>query len=241
MVALAFALGLWTASRRGLRAGLPAEKIFDLGPWLIGGTLVGARALYVASYWQEQFAGKPLREVFMIHHGGLVFYGGLIGAVVTALLVIRWKKLPLWRTADALAPSIALGYVFGRVGCLMNGCCFGRACSLPWAIRYTAEHETRGLGVHPTQLYDALLSLALYAALAWLYRRKKFDGQIFALYLIGYAFARSLVEYFRGDYSAGHLHGSLTPAHLVSMGIFAAGVILYLQLAAKKTKPNQHP
>ena len=230
MVALAFALGLWTASRRGLRDGLAPESILDLGPWLIGGTLLGARTLYVTSYWREEFADKPLSEIFMIQHGGLVFYGGLIGAVVVGVTYIRWKKLPLWKVADAIAPSIALGYVFGRIGCLMNGCCFGRTCSLPWAIHFPADHETHGIARHPTQIYDSLLSLALYLALAWLHRRKKFDGQIFALYLVCYALTRSFVEYFRGDYSEAHLHGGLTPAHLVSIGIFAVGAGLFVFL-----------
>ena len=72
----------------------------------------------------------------MIQHGGLVYYGGLVGATLAGMICIRWKRLPLWKTADVLAPSIALGNIFGRIGCLLNGCCYGRACSLPWAIRF---------------------------------------------------------------------------------------------------------
>ena len=230
MVALAFLAGLWTASRRGLASGFTQEKILDLGPWLIIGALAGARTLYVISYWREEFAGKPASEMFMVHHGGLVYYGGLAGASLACILYARLKKLPLWKLADVLAPSIALGYVFGRIGCLLNGCCYGRVCALPWAIHFPIEHETHGLSLHPTQIYDALLNLGLYFALAWLYRRKKFDGQIFALYLMCYAVTRSFVEYFRGDYSAAHVHGGLTPAHLVSIGIFAGGVVLFSAL-----------
>lgn len=227
MMALAFLAGLWTASRRGLRDGFAPEKILDLGPWLIVGTIIGARALYVATYWQESFASQPITEIFMIQHGGLVYYGGLVGASLGGILYSRLKKLPLWRLADALAPSIALGYVFGRIGCLLNGCCYGSVCDLPWAIHFPEGHETYPHGVHPTQIYDSLLNLVLYLALAWLYRRKKFDGQIFALYLMCYAVTRSIVETFRGDYDAAHRHSGLTPAHLVSIGIFAAGAILY--------------
>jgi len=98
---------------------------------------------------------------------------------------------------------------------------------LPWAIHFPEGHETYPHGVHPTQLYDSLLNLVLYLALAWLYRRKKFDGQIFALYLMCYAVTRSLVETFRGDYDAAHRHGGFTPAHLVSIGIFATGALLF--------------
>ena len=230
-MAAGFLAGLWTASRRGLSSGIPAERIVDLGPWLLVGAIVGARTLYVTSYWREQFAGKPILEIFMVHHGGLVYYGGLIGASL-AFLIFAWlKKLPVWKTADVLAPSIALGYVFGRIGCLMNGCCYGRACDLPWAIRFPEGHETHPSGlpatpVHPTQVYESLLNLGLYALLVWVYRRKKFNGQVFSLYLICYALLRSLVEAFRGDYPQYYFGGWITPAQIVSVLILATGLAL---------------
>lgn len=226
MMALAFLAGLWTASRRGLRDGIAPERILDMGPWLIVGAIIGARTVYVTTYWNEQFAGKPIREIFMVQHGGLVYYGGLVGAALACILYARIKKLLLWKLADILAPSIALGYVFGRIGCLLNGCCYGRACDLPWAIHFPQGHETYPAGVHPTEIYDSLLSLVLYGVLAWLYRRKKFDGQVFATYLICYAVTRSIVETFRGDYTPEHIHGGLTPAHLISIAIFAVGLVL---------------
>lgn len=239
MMALAFVAGLWTASRRGLRGGFAPEKILDLGPWLIIGGLVGARAFYVATYWQEAFADKPVSEIFMIQHGGLVFYGGFIGASVACVAYARLKRLPLWKLADVLAPSIALGYVFGRFGCFLNGCCYGRVCTLPWAIHFSTDHETYGLSLHPTQIYDALLSLGLYALLANWYRRKKFDGQVLSIYLICYAFTRSLVEYFRGDYSARHIHAGLTPAHWISILILTTGLALYGLLRRSQTRTRQ--
>jgi len=234
-MAIAFLLGLWTASRRGIRDGLNPERVLDIGPWIIIGTIVGARTLHVVSYWKEKFADEPVWEIFMVHHGGLVFYGGLIGASLACILYVRFRKLPLWKMADALAPSIALGYIFGRIGCFLNGCCYGKVCTLPWAARYPAGHETHPLNgvaaaVHPSQLYDSLLSLGLYLGLAWLYRRKRFDGQVFAAYLIGYSITRSIVEAFRGDYTEAHLYGPLTPAHLISIGILLAGIALFVVL-----------
>jgi phosphatidylglycerol---prolipoprotein diacylglyceryl transferase len=229
MMATAFIVGLWTASRRGLREGIPAEKILDIGPWLIVGTIVGARAWHVATYWHEEFAGHPLWEIFAVWKGGLVFYGGLVGASLAGILFARYKKIPLWKLSDVLAPSIPLGYVFGRIGCFLNGCCFGRSCDLPWAVTY----PNNGSGapthpVHPTQLYDSLMSLILYIGLAWLYRRKKFDGQVFVTYLLCYAVTRSIAESFRGDYTEAHIHMfNLTPGQLVSIGIFAAGVAMW--------------
>ena len=235
LVALGLLAGLWTAGRRAPLSGIRSETVIDLGPWLILGTIVGARGLYVLSYWSEGFAGQPLWQIFNIRGGGLVFYGGLIGASLACILYVRFKKLPLWKIADVLAPSIALGHAFGRIGCLMNGCCFGRACDLPWAIHFPDDHATRGAGVHPTQIYEAVLNLGLYAALAWLYRRKKFDGQIFASYLVLYAVLRAFVEIFRGDYTASYLYGQATPGQVLSIPIFAAGVLLWWVLSARKS------
>ncbi len=238
MVALGFIVGLWTAGRRALLAGIASEKIIDLGPWLIVGALVGARALYVISYWHEAFAGRPLVEIIAVWNGGLVYYGGLIGASLTCILYARTKRFPLWTLADILAPSIALGYVFGRIGCLLNGCCYGRPCNLPWAITFPegAFGAPPGIPLHPTEIYESLLNLALYVGLAWLFRRRKFDGQIFGVYLVAYALLRSFVEMFRGDYPQHYLGGWATPAHLVSIAILAAGLAL-LRFLPRGTSP----
>jgi len=230
MVALGFLAGLWTASRRGLREGVTAETIIDLGPWLIVGAILGARTLYVVSYWHEAFEGKPLAEIFMVWKGGLVYYGGLVGAALACILYVRRGKLPLWKVADILAPSIALGSVFGRIGCLLNGCCYGRACSLPWAIHFPADNPLNPptWPVHPTEIYDALLNLILYGGLVWLYRRKKLDGQVFGAYLVGYAVFRSFVELFRGDYppQQHYLGGWVTPGQMTSVPILVAGLLV---------------
>jgi phosphatidylglycerol:prolipoprotein diacylglycerol transferase len=234
MMAVAFFAGLWTATRRARLANVSSDTITDITLWLMVGSIIGARIIYVTTYWKQEFADQPFSEVFMIQHGGLVYYGGLIGASAASLFYLRWKKLPVWKIADILAPSIALGSVFGRIGCLLNGCCYGRACELPWAIHFPAGHETGGVGVHPTEIYDALLNLVLYAGLALLFRHKKFDGQIFALYLIGYAICRSIVECFRGDYPPDHIHaGMFTSAQLLSVPIFIGGIALMVVLSRR--------
>ncbi len=236
MMALAFLAGLWTATRRARRVNVAGEIISDITLWLMLGSIIGARFVYVTTYWKTEFASQPLSEIFMIQHGGLVYYGGLIGATLAGMIFIRWKKLPLWKMADIFAPSIALGSVFGRIGCLLNGCCYGYACDLPWAIHFPADHETHGAAVHPTEIYDALLNLVLYFVLAWWFRRKKFDGQIFAAYLIGYAVFRSVAEHFRGDYPADHVHHGLTSAQVVSLPLLAAGLALMFFLSRRARK-----
>jgi len=239
MITLAFLAGLWTATRRARRENISAEKIADVTLWLMAGAIAGARFVYVTTYWREEFASQPLSEIFMVQHGGLVFYGGFIGAAIAGFIYIRWKKMPLWKTADVLAPSIALGSVFGRIGCLLNGCCYGRPTNLPWAITFT-NPQARDLSgtpldipLHPTEIYDALLNLALYGFLAWLFRRKKFDGQVFATYLLCYAVMRSFVECFRGDYTDLHKHLNLTPAQWIGVPIFVAGLALAAVLSRR--------
>lgn len=232
LVALGFLAGLWTASRRAQRAGVPAQRILDIGPWLILGALVGARAMHVITYWDEEFAGRPWLDIINVRQGGLVFYGGFIGAALATIIYLRVKRMPFWPTIDALTPSVALGAVFGRLGCFMNGCCYGRVCDLPWAVRFPVGHETHGTAVHPVQIYDALANLILYAGLAWLHRRKQFDGQVFPVYLMAYAVARSFVETFRADYLPQNyfLGGALTPAQFISVGMFGVGAGVYLWL-----------
>jgi len=228
MIALAFLFGLWTATLRARREKISGEHIADITLWLMAGGIIGARVAYVTTYWREEFADQPFSEVFMIQHGGLVYYGGLIGAIIGATIFIRWKKMPFWKTADVLAPSIALGNVCGGTGCLLNGCCYGRPTDLPWGISFPADNPLHPpvTPVHPTQIYDALLNFGVYLFLAWLFRRKKFDGQIFSTYLLCYAVTRSFVEYFRGDYSELHYHLGLTPAQWISVPIFVAGLAL---------------
>lgn len=245
MMAVAFAAGVWTATRRARLLNISGDTIMDVTGWLLVSAIVGARIDYVTTYWNRDFAGQPFSEVFMIQHGGLVYYGGLIGAFIGSVIYLRWKKLPVWRIADILAPSIALGSFFGRIGCLLNGCCYGRPCSFSWAITFPPGHETHPVGqpgtpVHPTEIYDGLLNLCLYFGLAWLFRHKKFDGQVFAVYLIGYAICRSIVECFRGDYPPDHIHwGVLTPAHLLSAPILLAGILLAVFLSRQsKVKPG---
>jgi phosphatidylglycerol:prolipoprotein diacylglycerol transferase len=243
LVAAGFLAGIWTASRRARLTGVPSDFIQDIGFWLLVGGMLGARVLYILTYWRPEKGWGELQGM-IFSRTGFVFYGGLMGATVAGVLFARARKQSVWKVADVLAPSIALGHFFGRLGCLMTGCCFGRVCSLPWAIQFPnqsaawfAQHDLGLVGdrdpslpVHPTQLYESLLNLVLYAVLAWLYRRKKFDGQVFATYLCAYAVLRSTVEMFRGDYETHYLFGWVTPAHLVSVVILAFGLFLFWRL-----------
>jgi len=244
LVAGGFLAGLWTASRRCVFDKLDGKVISDLGVWIIIAGMLGARAMHVITYWDDQYAGSPLWQVLDFRSGGLVFYGGFIGAAMAVILYIRLHgKQPFWKIADAFAPSIPLGHALGRLGCLMFGCCFGTACDLPWAIQFPADSPAfnalghaptdaaHSLHVHPTQVYSALLNVALYGGLAWLYRHKRFDGQVFGLYLAGYSINRFVVEFFRGDYQVEQLwFGWVKPGQQLSLFLLPIGIALTMCL-----------
>ena len=128
----------WTASRRAVLDGLPPQAVADIGPWLIAGGLIGARLLYVITFWEAEFSGQPWTHLFNIRQGGLVFYGGFIGAVLMGMIYLRKNRLPSLKMADALAHSIALGHAFGRLGCLMTGCCFEEHAIYPGRLPFLA-------------------------------------------------------------------------------------------------------
>ena len=249
-VAVGFFAGLWTASRRCILDNIDGKVISDLGVWIIIAAMLGARVLYVVSYWEDQYAGKAFWNVLDFRAGGLVFYGGFIGAALAVILYTRlYGKQPLWKIADAFAPSIPLGHALGRIGCLMYGCCYGTACDLPWAIKFPAgslaydalgqalDNAAHSVDLHPTQIYAALLNLALYGGLAWLYRRKRFNGQVFSVYIVGYSINRFIVEFFRGDYSAGELWlGWIKPGQQLSLMLLPIGIILFFFFYLRQTK-----
>jgi phosphatidylglycerol:prolipoprotein diacylglycerol transferase len=223
LVAIGFIIGLWVAARRAPREGFKPEQVTDLGVWLIVSGMLGGKLFHIIFFWDEFIAGwraaglRSLRE-------GFVFYGGFILASLTAVVYARVKRLPLAKLVDVFAPSIALGHVFGRLGCFFNGCCYGKACALPWAVDFPSPHVMHGIPVHPTQLYEAVGNLAIFAGLTALYRHKRVDGQIWWLYVLSYGVLRFFVEFFRGDYPT-YYFGLFTIAHAIAAAMIVLALI----------------
>ncbi len=204
MVAVAVAAGLALAVRRSRREGLDPDVVWDLTPWLLVGGLVGARLYFVAEYWGEKV--NSIGQVFRVWEGGLVFYGCVVGGAVGFLLFRAWRSFPILATLDALAPSVALGIAIGRVGCFLNGCCYGAPCPLPWlgvqfpknSPPWLAEHAQGlispdavwSLPLHPTQLYSAIDGLILWALLSAFYPLRRRDGAVMGLLMIAYPLLR---------------------------------------------------
>jgi phosphatidylglycerol:prolipoprotein diacylglycerol transferase len=244
MVALGVALGLWFLYVQSKKQGLDASGIVDAGFYTILVSLVGAKLILFLgnlSYYMH-YPG----ELLSLARSGGVFQGGLVFGIAFALWYFRKRRLPTWKVADNIGPALALGHGFGRIGCFMAGCCYGRVCDLPLGVRFQSQyaHDLTGIplgeALHPVQLYEAVFNFLNFFILFLILRRKKFDGQIFSLYLMFYSLIRIFTEFFRGDHpeKAFLVKGSSPflslsfPQVFCLVGIFA-GLFLYFFLKKK--------
>ena len=217
LLALAFLCALLVAARLGARDGLPRERIFDLGLWLLLAAVVGSKVLLLAVEPEYRADPSRLLSLDFLRSGG-VFYGGFLAAVLTAYFLVRRYKLPWWQTADACAPGIALGQAIGRQGCFAAGCCWGKPTTLPWGVRFSElGQQVTGVPIdvhlHPTQLYESFAAFIFFAFLIWLHRRKTFNGQVLLTYGVLYGTTRFIIEFFRGD-PRGDILGLTSLTHL---------------------------
>lgn len=236
LLALAYLAGLQLAVVRARRLGMDSAKVMDLGIYLIIAALVGAKLMLVAIDF-DYFRRQP-REMLSLVRAGGVFYGGLLAAFAVGLWLVRRYKLPVWTTADLIAPGIALGHIVGRLGCLLAGCCYGRPTDVPWAITFTNPVASLNVGtpldvpLHPTQLYDAGAELLILGVLLFTERRgRTFAGRTFWLYMVLYAVSRFVIEFYRGD-ERGMVLG-LSTSQFVSVLVVPVSLIMLLRLRPK--------
>lgn len=246
MMALGVALGLWFLYVQSKKQGLDASRIVDASFYTILISLAGAKLVLLASNF-SYYVRYP-GELLSLARSGGVFQGGLAFGVVFALWYFRKRRIPTWKVADIAGPALALGHGFGRIGCFMAGCCYGRVCDSPLGVRFQSQfaHDLTGIplgeALHPVQLYEAVLNFLNFFLLFLILRRKKFDGQVFALYIAFYSLIRIFTEFFRGDHpeKAFLVKGtspflSLTfPQFFGVVGILA-GLFLYSFLKKKKS------
>ncbi len=223
MVALGFAAGILVAFQRARKEGLSPEDIMDLSMWAIISALIGARSFYVIGFYSE-FISNPL-SVFYVWEGGMVFYGGLIFSMAAIGIMVRRKKLPLLKVLDIAAPTAAIGYSIGRIGCFLRGCCYGVKCDLPWGVHFP---DVAGL-VHPTQIYSSIAGLLIFIVLVIIRERKKYDGQVFFWGLMFYCVYRFIIEFFR-EYSI-HVFG-LTQSQWITVALLLA-ILLFKMFSMK--------
>ncbi len=216
------------------------------GVWVGAAALFGAKVFYILQFedWRNVW-----RAIF-VWQGGMVAYGGVGAGLVAAVVYARLHRIPLLKGLDIAAPYVALGHGIGRIGCFLNGCCWGSVCTHPWGVRFPhgsypymrhlkerllTSEAAQSLPVHATQLYEAVGLFAIAAALKWYLAKKPWDGAVAFGYLLAYGVLRFLIEGVRGD-SARPLAG-MTVSQLASLGLagLALATILVYRARARNT------
>ncbi len=222
-VALAFLAASFLLTQEARSKKLDENLIYNFCIFLLIAGIVSARLFYVALNWPD-FKSHWL-EIVMLQHGGLVWFGGLIGAFLAGLIFLPLKKMPVLGTLDLFAPYVVLGQAIGRIGCFFNGCCYGKESA--WGIYFPVHHMT----LFPSQLVDSFTLLLIFVVLRALSPLKK-TGMIFAYYLMLAPLQRFFMEFARGDIRPFYLSFSIF--QWISAGLFLTGLIFYIILCRKK-------
>lgn len=232
-LAIAFVIGTVYAAMSGKKKGIDPDNVIDLALFVCIASIIGARLLYlllnIGSY-----VDYPI-SVFYMRDGGLSYFGGLGAGVLVGVLYCRKQKVSIGKMADVAAPAVAIGYAIVRIGCLLNGCCYGRISEVPWALAAGPGGALR----HPTQIYSAIASVIIFFILRAVEPKKKFDGQILWLYTGLYCVGRFIVEFFRvgtRDYFAPL---TATQVLCVLLAVLAFGVVRARARGASPAEPNK--
>jgi phosphatidylglycerol:prolipoprotein diacylglycerol transferase len=256
LLAVSFLVGIILALRRSRARGLDQNKMINMSLLIMLAGIVGARIMYVIPHWNE-FSANPLDIVSPFQSSGsigltgLTMYGGFIAAVLVSILYLRMNRLSVWKACDAFAPSIALGIGISRVGCFMNGCCFGLPTESALGVVFPAFSAAGSfypdVALHPAQLYNAVLGFGLFGLLLWLDRKPRFDGFIFAVLLISEPVTRFIVDLFRyyeSSMTLGSLGGSVLSVNQgISIVLCGMGFLLlgWLRNRARQRSGRNRP
>lgn len=243
MIAVGFLSGTFLARYRAKKLGIDPLFIMDLCFYILISAMVGAKLLYIADnpsqFFTDLRGASSVTQAIEVIGGGFVFYGGLLTAIPVGLYFINRHGYGMWKIADLMAPSIALGHGLGRIGCFFAGCCHGRACPDSWyAVTFTAPDTLAPpmQPLYPTQLLSALNLFIICGILLFLAGRRHYPGQIFWVYVLIYAPNRFMIEYLRGDPRPYFFANALSLSQVISILMFvvAAGMLLYLRNRAKR-------
>lgn len=233
ILVIGFFLGLALAKRLGTRDGIPGDSLSDLSVTLLLAGILGAKLLMIIV---DLAGGMRLSQVLdpgYLRAGGAV-HGGIIAGTAAFFWRVRHLKLKVPATLDALTPGVALGQAIGRLGCFSAGCCYGTSCSQPWAVTFTnpethlLSNTPLGVPIHPVQLYTFLANLAVMGLLLLARGRRRFLGQVGALYFILEGTQRLVTEIWRADLDRGFVLGIpwLSTGRLTALALMAFGVLL---------------
>lgn len=234
MIAMGVLAAWFVTEQRARRQHLAYEHIFYLVVWCAIGGFASAKILFWITNWKE-FLQNP-REI--IGSEGFVVYGGIIGGILVGWLYCTIKKLKFLTYFDLMMPSIALAQGFGRIGCLLAGCCYGKETTGPLAITFTdSAFAPNHVPLIPTQIYSSILDFAHFFLLLYVAKHKKADGQVAGCYLICYSIGRFVIEMFRGDIERGNV-GIFSTSQFISLFILIIGIGLTVAAGRKKFKSN---
>ena len=248
MLAIGFLVGIVIGHYRARREGVDSGLVWDTWTACFIAGILGARLFYYVQNYRQEFAGQPLYKALEVWQGGLVFYGGVIGAFLASWLVVKLRGGRFLQIADISAPSLAVGVAFGRIGCFLNGCCWGCAAPAgawygvsfppmsPPAVAYAvpgSEAIQWSPPLVPSQLISAAAVFAIFLALTFFYRHRHRYGEVFVMFLMLYAPARYGLEWIRNETPKDFLWH--TPGQLVSIAMFvpAAAAFTYLRWLSK--------
>lgn len=223
---------MYTAVQAKRQFAVPFEKVQSLVLLIILAAVVGGKFFMIFED-PSGYLSNPAR-LLSDFNNGFVFYGSLLFAIPTMLLFFRRHKLPTLAMLDIMAVTTCIVHAFGRLGCFMAGCCYGKPhdgfLSVTFADPLSAANPLQ-TPLYPTQLYSSSAILAIMVVLLFIKRRKTFDGQLFMLYLMLYAIARSVLEIYRGDIARGFIiEGIMSNSQFISLLVFFASLIVYVRL-----------
>jgi len=222
---LGWGLGVFALLQRRRIAGLSRDDVMDFSFYCVLGAILGARVLYIIVEWD--YYARNLGEIWMVHRGGLVFYGGFMGSVAILAVQLRRRGLPVAPFADAIAPAIALGHGIGRIGCFLNGCCYGREGEF-LACHFPLLGDPLDFKRLPIQLWEAGLCFALAFFLWRLPAEKMAKGRIFAVYMGGYGAFRFGFEFLRDDPRGRIASGLLSTSQGMALAAMSAAILIWV-------------
>jgi len=225
MLVTAFGVSSFLAARQARKENINPEIIFNLLFFVFICGILGARIFYVVQNLKDYL--KDPKEIIMLQHGGMAWFGGLFAGVIASVVYLKIKKLHIFKIIDLVIPFLALAQSIGRIGCLLNGCCFGKP-----SPEYGIYFPVHGASLIPTQIYSSLLLLAIFIVLRFLQDKPHKEGQIFFVYLLLYAPKRFFIEYLRADNPI--VFSGLTLFQILSAVVFCLSLAGLVYLARKK-------
>lgn len=223
------AIGLLAAfivlHRRAKKYSFKSDDVSDMVFWMVLAGFLGARLLYVIRFWNDIFR-NDIMEIFRVYNGGLVFLGGFGVSALAGLILCRIKKWELGTLTDFIAPALPIGHAFGRMGCLLNGCCYGFHYEGPLSFKY--EYNLHP--AFPLQGVAFLLNIGLGAFILYLESRRKFEKRRFLIYLVSYCILRFVLEFGRGDYPREQLLCGMTPAQISCLWMLPLTVAFWIAI-----------